>query len=121
MSSGNDLVHVKAMIIVFAMKDCPHCEEYKPLLERELKRFQAAGFPFDIYDGKMVPPGRIPVLFLDATTPDPTIQKLMDDYGVEGVPVTLLLTRSARPWKHEGPLPPDQIYELLHSAALANR
>ncbi len=117
----NDLAHTKAVIIVFAMKDCPACEEFKPRFEREVARFQAAGYPFDWYVGKPVEPGRIPVLMLDATTDDPQVNALMDGYKVDGVPVTLLLTLNAPPWKGDGALEDQQIYEVLHSAALANR
>jgi len=116
-----DLRNVKSLIIVFAMKGCPACEEYTPKLVQFVQGFQAHGIPFVFYTHGELAPGQIPVLVYDAAAQDPDVQALADQYKVEALPTTVLLARNARPVKLEGALEDNQIYELLASAAIASR
>lgn len=118
----DQLAHVKSMIIVFVMADCPHCETYKPRFEAIVNSWIQHGQPLYWYQpGVAIPHGVVPVLVLDAASEDPTVADLGDQYTIEGVPATVLLTRRTRPSKHEGVLSDAQLYELMSSAVLANR
>lgn len=112
----------KAMIIVFAMPDCPACQDYKPRFERLVKGFQDHGCPLVWWrQNQMVLPSQIPIVMIDAGSVDPSIVQLADQYGISGVPATVLCTYNSRPQKLEGALEDHEIYEVLSSAVMANR
>jgi thioredoxin-related protein len=118
----NDLSRCKAVIIVFAMEGCGHCAEYQPRLEREIQRFKQSGAPLVYYNASgELSRGVIPVIVLDGASQDPQISALADQYRVQGMPTTLLLTHNARPVMLEGAIDDRQIYDLLVSAVWANR
>lgn len=117
----NTLEGIKSVILVFAMPSCPACASYTPKLHRLVTGFQQHGVPLVYYDGKQTTPGTIPVVVLDAGSQDPQIQAYADNYRIEALPTTVLLTHNARPVKLEGDLDEQQIYEVLASATLANR
>lgn len=109
-------------MIVFVMEGCPACEDYKPRLAQQVAAFQGHGQPFVWYQpGMPLMPGQIPVIVLDADSEDDSVVSLADQYGVEGLPTTLLLRRTAPPAKLEGAVDDRSIYEALASACLANR
>lgn len=109
-----DLSHCRAVIVIAAMRGCPACEEYKPRVEREVARWQASGAPLVFGDkGQRFAHNQVPILFLDAQSRDPDIQRLMDDFKVEGLPTTILFMRTRGPQKMEGALEDGQIYNLL--------
>jgi thiol-disulfide isomerase/thioredoxin len=118
---SDDLRNVKSLVIVFAMKGCGACEDYIPRFTRMVKGFQAYQVPFVFHTGGAVRPGAIPVLVYAADAQDPGVQALADQYKVQALPTTLLLTRSARPVKLEGAIDDEELHRLLTSAALANR
>jgi thioredoxin-related protein len=115
------LDHVKSMIIVFAMPGCEACEDYKPRFARQVDAWISHGVPMYWFESGQVPPRMIPVLMLDASSEDPSVVGLADQYEIQAVPTTLLLTRNRRPVKLEGALDDQQIHEILASAHLANR
>lgn len=121
MSDQPDLAHVKSVVIVFAMKGCGACEDYIPRLTQMVKGFQVYQVPFVFHTGGGVRPGTIPVLVYAADATDPGVQALADQYKVQALPTTILLTRSARPVKVEGAIDNEELHRLLTSAALANR
>lgn len=108
------------MVIVFVMPGCGACEEYKPRFEKQVDAFCSAT-PMFWYRSGAIPHGQIPVLLLNAASTDPSIADLADQYQIQAVPATLLLTRNARPVKLEGSLDDQQVYDLLVSAVYANR
>lgn len=112
----------RAVIIVFAMAGCPACEDYKPRLVREVERWRAQHAPFLIVErdeGQTFAHGEIPVILIDAEAEHDFIQGLADQYKIQGVPATLLLTHRAAPEKLEGALDDREIYDLLTRAARA--
>lgn len=109
--------HCHAVIVVFAMEGCPACEEYKPRLEKEIKRWQANNAPLVIgQKGQTFGPYEVAVIFVDAASEDPQVQQLANDFAIEGVPATILFTRKARPRKIEGAVDDVQIYAMLLEA-----
>lgn len=116
-----DLRNVKSLIIVFAMPGCPACEDYSPRLYRMIEGFKRHGVPFLIYNNGTIQRGQIPVLVYDGASTDAGVQALCDQYGVTAMPTTVLLTRNGKPQKIEGAIPDDELYQLLASAAIANR
>lgn len=115
------LAHVKSLVVVFVMPGCPACEDYKPRFEAQVEQWMAHGQPLYWYKSGAVPPRAIPVLVLNATSDDPSVVGFADQYDIKALPTTLLLTQNAKPVKIEGALDDQQIYELLASAAYANR
>lgn len=112
-----DVAHCPAVIVVFAMEGCPACEEYKPRLEREIQRWQAARAPFVLAQPEQTfTAAQVPVILLDAQSSNPQIQALADAHAIEGLPTTILFKRNAYPRKFEGALDDAQIYDLLHDA-----
>jgi thiol-disulfide isomerase/thioredoxin len=107
-----------AVIVVLAMRGCGYCEEYKPRLEREIARWQGHGAPFVVgVKGGVYGPSQVPILFLDAESPDPDIQRLADEHQITGMPTTILFMRGMEPQKMEGALSDQEIWELLRVAS----
>jgi hypothetical protein len=109
------------MVIVFVMPGCGACADYKPRFEKQINHWIQNGQPMFWYQAGAVPRGQIPVLVLNAASQDPTVVSLAEQYEVQAVPSTLLLTQNTRPVKLEGALDDQQIHELLASAHYANR
>lgn len=116
-----DISKVKSMLIVFAMDGCPACHDYTPRLIKMVEGFQAHGVPFVFHTDGPIFKGQIPVLVYDGASQDPGVVELANQYAIEGLPTTLLLTRNARPVKIEGAISDEEIYKLLASATYANR
>lgn len=117
-----DLDKQKVVVIVFAMGECPACENYLPRFISEVEALRAHGYPFVVYvPGQPIAPNAIPVLVYDAGSPDATIQGIADRYGVSATPSTLVLTRGPGSFKTEGALANNQISWLLNMANEANR
>lgn len=91
------------MIVVFTMKGCSHCLEYKPRFERVSKQWmQQNGV-------------RIPIIMADAN--DPRFDALATRLNVEAVPVTFVLKKPAGTVRVDGAAPDAQIAWLLGVAA----
>ena len=116
-----DVSRCPAVILVFAMDGCGACEEYKPRLEQELNRWRQRGHPFVDCEASDAIFGahEIPVILLDAQSPDAQIQSWADQFHVEGLPTTILFRRYMPPEKHEGSIGRGQIHELLLKATQA--
>lgn len=111
-----NVAHCPAVIVVFAMEGCPACEEYKPRLEREIRRWQASGAPFVFGDqDQAFTSAQIPVLLIDAQAA--RMQGLADTYEIEQLPTTILFRRQAHPQTLIGALDDRQIYGLLQAAS----
>jgi len=118
----SDLSQTQVVLIIFAMPGCPACEDYMPRFERQVVGFQRFGAPFVYHRARRaIPRGAIPIAIYDATSDDQELQALADQYGVTGMPTTMLVTRYQGMQKHEGTLDDDEIYRLLMAAAQANR
>lgn len=118
----NSLENANAVIVLFVMDGCPHCDEYKPRLFRQIDAFQRHGQPFVYYDnGMMIQRGHIPVVVLDGNSDDDSIVDIAERYNVEAMPTTILLSRTSTPIKVEGAVEDREIYNILASACLANR
>lgn len=114
--------YVKSLVIVFEMPGCPHCEDYSPRFVKMVDEWITHGQPFYWYQpGVVIPQGVVPVLVLDAASEDPSIVTLADQYKIEGLPTTLLLTRRSKPQKIEGSIEDRKLYDLLSNAVRANR
>jgi hypothetical protein len=110
------------MIVVFVMDGCEACDDYSPRLHKMIESFQAHQHPFVYYElGMQISPGVIPVIMLDATSEDPSVVNLADQYQIDGLPSTLLLRRTALPVKLEGAVDDQEIYSVLADACVANR
>lgn len=114
-------VPVRALIFVFALPGCGACHDYLPRLEKQVKTFQQHGIPLVISTGRPPTKGQIPIIIADASSPDPSIQGLLDQYGIDAMPTTVLVTCNAQAQILVGALDETQIYEVLSSAALASR
>lgn len=113
-------MHHRAVIVVIVLRGCPACEDYKPRLRREISRWQAAGVPIALgQKGQTFDPGQVPVLLVDAEDPDPDVQRLLDEQGVQGLPTTILFLTGAPPQQQEGALSDREIYDLLVIATRA--
>lgn len=113
--------NTKSLILVLAMPGCPACEDYKPRFEKMVAGFKAYGVPFHYYDNTAPPPGSIPVLIVDATSPDPRIQQFCDGNKIQNMPTTMLFQRYGRPSQLEGALDDQQIFDLLTKAVYLNK
>lgn len=118
-----NFTNARCVIVIAAMPGCGACDEYLPRFEKQLRGWQAHGVPFVEVVGVESPllKGQIPILVLDATSEDPGIQGLCNQYEISGMPTTLVLPKVGRSIKVEGAVDDPQIYELLHAAVLANR
>jgi len=116
-----DLRPAKAVLIVFAMPGCPACDDYLPRFKRQVAAFQQYGHRFAFRAaGQPVERGTIPIFVYDASSPDPGLQQLADQYGVSGVPATILLTRYHGTKQLDGSVPDSEIYDTLLHAAQVN-
>lgn len=114
-----DLNGQRVVIAIFAMGECPACENYLPrfVAEAEALREQQ-GLPFVVYQqGQPLTPDAIPILIFDAASPDVDVQAFADRYEVKATPTTLVLHRGAGSFKTEGSLANNQIQWLLFMAA----
>lgn len=64
--------------------------------------------------------GTIPIFVYDASSADPGLQALADQYGVSGVPCTVLLTRYHGVKQLDGSVSDGEIYDALLKAAQVN-
>jgi len=118
----SDLSRTKAVILVFAMPGCHACHDYLPRLQKQITAFKRSGCPIHYHElGCTVPRNAIVVAIFDSTSQDPELQALLDQYKIQGMPTTLLLTHNAAPVQLEGAIDDQQIYTMLASAAYANR
>jgi len=118
----SDLQATKVVIVVFAMPGCPACADYQPRFTKQVEGFKHYGAPFVFYTpGQKLAPGQIPVVILDGTSQDPSIVSFADLYQVSAMPTTILLTYNAPPYRAEGAISDQEVYDLLSSAVHANR
>jgi len=89
-----------AVIVVFAMKECPACSDYMP-------RFQTIAGQFA---------GRVPYQILDANAPG--VQELADRFSIEATPTTLVLRKPVGAIKAEGSLSDNEILRLFNIASM---
>jgi thiol-disulfide isomerase/thioredoxin len=116
------LQNAKSAIIVTVMTSCPACQDYKPRLHAQAERFQQHGVPIVFYEeGMQIERGQIPIVFLDATSPDPSMQAFLNQYNVQGLPTTILMRQSAAPVVYEGAIEDAQIFAILIEATKASR
>lgn len=108
-------------ILVFAMPGCPACHEYLPRLYRQIEGFQKLGHPILVYEGQAVERGTIPVVVIDSTSQEPSVQSLCDKHKIHALPTTVLLPKYGMPMRWEGALPDQDVYNLLNGALGANR
>lgn len=102
------------------MPGCPACEEYSPRFEKMVDKFRKTGVPLEYYSpGRDIPVGQIPVIILDATSEDQSIQAFADQHAVSGMPTTMLLTSRHAPIKLEGAVEDQELYNLLVAAVQA--
>lgn len=112
-----NLERCSAVIVVFAMDGCPACEDYKPRLVRQVKRWQQHGARFVVAERPQeFSPSVIPVLLLDAQNANPQIQDVANQYGVTGLPTTILFRRWHGPTILEGAIGDREIEAMLHDA-----
>lgn len=110
------------MIIIFAMPGCPACEDYQPKFEKQLDAYMKRGELFQYYDPSLpLHPLAIPVLIIDATSPDPGIQSYLDASGINAMPTTLFFVRGRTVDRREGSLSVQEIRGILDAAVAANR
>lgn len=96
----NPAANANAVIVVFAMRECPACADYMP-------RFQAVAGQFA---------GRVPYQILDANAPD--VQELANRFDIAATPTTLVLRRPAGAIKAEGSLSDGEILRLFNIASM---
>lgn len=106
------------MIYVFAMGDCPACEEYLPRLMARLDAHARAGMPYVVIGADdAIRAGTVPVLVYDAGADDPAVQALADRFAVKATPATIVALRGPGTFKTEGSLGDYQIDQLLELVA----
>lgn len=86
------------LVVLVEQEGCGACEEFHPLFESVAEPYAAAG---------------LPVLRLEANTPDPTAQAFMAKHGVRATPTVLLVPRWAYAVKLEGPQTPIALKQAL--------
>jgi hypothetical protein len=112
-----ELSNQRALIVIWAMGECPACESYLPRFLAEVEALKQQGYPFFVYEaGQPIPPGSIPVLIYDAASPNVDVQAFADKYQVTATPTTMVLTRGAGSFKVEGSLANNQIAWVLMMA-----
>ena len=94
-----DLDRARIAVVVFTIKGCPACAEYKP-------RFQRLAAPYA---------GCIPIVVVDAN--DARYSQLADRLGVQEVPATFVLRKPRGIIRVIGGAPDAQINWLLGVAA----
>ncbi len=118
MSANRDVSRCPAVIYVFAMGDCPACEEYLPRFLSRLSAYAAAGTPFVVVgEHDAIRPGTVPVLVYDAAAEDPAVQDLADRFAVRATPATVVALRGPGTFKSEGSLGNYQVDQLLELVA----
>ena len=115
----SELTNARVVVVVFAMKGCGACEEYAPRFERYVDHFRTNGVPF-VWNTMKPAPGQIPVLLLDAASPDESIQAFADKLKISATPTTCVMTKF-NTTKVEGALPNDEIHRILDHAMTMNR
>lgn len=116
-----DVSHLNVIILVFAMPDCGHCEEYTPRLLNRVSAFRRKGSPFVIYkNGMKLDKKDIPVFIYNAASDGKGVQELADRYAVQATPTTLVLVRPEGALRLEGAIDDDQIDYMLTSALAYN-
>ena len=109
------------VIVVFAMPGCHACHEYLPRLRAQIDAFQKAGHPIVEYEpGMTVERGMIPVIIVDSTSQDPSVQTLADQHQIHALPTTLVMPRRGRVERIEGSMPEHDVQNLLMAAVAAN-
>lgn len=112
----------KVVVIVFGMQGCGACEHYIPRLVNEVTQLGHQGYSFVVGGGEVpIPPGSIPVFIYDAASPDSSVQKLADRFGVTATPTTIVACRGPGSFKLEGSLADNQIHWLLMMADEASK
>jgi hypothetical protein len=115
-----DLKNTRVLVVVWAMPGCGACDEYLPMLLKQIEAHKSHGAPFHIWSpGKAIEPGEIPVLLYDAASEDEELQEFADRLGVSATPTTYLLTRYGTS-KIEGAVPSSDIDQLLYAAQRSN-
>ena len=89
-----------AVVVVFAMQQCPACSDYMP-------RFKAIASQFP----------QVPHQVLDANAPG--VQGLADRFQIQATPTTMVLRRPVGAIKAEGSLPDADIQRLFVLASNA--
>jgi hypothetical protein len=116
-----DLSRFNVAVFVFGMPDCPACENYMPRVKACIEARQMRGEPFRIHDPELekttpIPDRFVPVLFLDVSTDDKTIQDLCDRLKISGTPSTVVMLRGPGTFKVEGDIPTGNIEQILDAA-----
>ena len=65
----------KKFIVIFSRDDCPHCQKYKPILEKILNKYQIIGYEIDT-----------------KSLNEEDYSKTIEEYGITGTPTTLLIS-----------------------------
>ena len=116
-----NLEATNVLIIVFALPTCGACHAYIPALLKQVEGFKSFGHPFVVYEpGYLLRPGEIPVMIYDSGSQDATLQALADQYKIEALPTTILITKRGGLIREEGALDEGRIYELLTAAVASN-
>lgn len=115
----------RAVVLVFAMHECPACESYLPRVVSEIQTLNAQlapqGMGFVVNPESQPPAGTVPVFFYDAASPDPEVQKLADRFEVTATPTTVVAARGTGAFKLEGSIANNQIQWVLMMAAEVNQ
>jgi thiol-disulfide isomerase/thioredoxin len=96
-----DIQGERVIVVVFAMPDCPACEEYLPRFLARAEAYRKAGVPVFVYD---------------VSSEDPKLNAFADRYKIRATPTTLVLPRGAGMLRAEGALPDASIEVLLRKA-----
>lgn len=97
-SDLRDLRGQNVVVLVFAMPECGHCEEFLPRFVPKAQPFINAGVPIFLYD---------------LTSEHKSIQDLADRYKVNSAPTTLVLKRGPGSMKISGAYSDEAIDRLL--------
>jgi hypothetical protein len=92
----------RVIVVVFAMPDCPACEDYVP-------RFLKRAAPYQQQGG-------VPVFIYNAASEDPNLQAFADRFSISATPTTLVLPRGPGHIKVEGSIDDAMIETLLRRA-----
>lgn len=67
----------RVVVVVVGMAGCPACEDYTPRVEALAPSYARV----------------VPVVYLDAASHDPKVQKWMDEHGIGSTPTTIVMRR----------------------------
>lgn len=113
-----DVSRHRAVVLVFKLEGCGHCEIYVPRLLERIRVLQAAGVEVELLsEGKPPRKEGVLVAVYDLTNPNAEVNALADRFAVNGMPTTVVLPRGQGALKVEGALTPSQIDALLTNAA----